>query len=83
MVTGGDHPQSIYRHVSSGSSWGANPLEQHIGLAKAKVISVLEVHWPTSGTTQVFHDIGADQAIEVSEFAEQYRKRPWHSVPSP
>ena len=74
MVTGGDHPLTIYRHVSSGSSWGANPLEQHIGLAKAERIAVLEVHWPTSGTTQVFRDLAADQAIEVTEFAEQYRK---------
>ncbi len=82
MVTGGDHPQSIYRHVSSGSSWGANPLEQHIGLAKATRISLLEVHWPTSGTTQVFHDIAADGAIEVTEFAEQYSKRPWKRVSS-
>ena len=73
VVTSGDHPLTIYRHVSSGSSWGANPLEQHIGLAKATRISLLEIHWPTSGTTQVFHDIAADQAIEVTEFAGQYR----------
>ncbi len=87
VVTAGDQPQSIYRHVSSGSSWGANPLEQHIGLSKAKKISLLEIHWPTSGTTQVFHDIAADQAIEVTEFAEQYSKRPWkpvrHDGPTP
>ena len=29
--------------------------------------------WPTSGTTQVLHDIAADQAIEVTEFAQAYR----------
>ena len=73
VVTAGDHPLTIYRHVSSGSSWGANPLEQHIGLAKAERIAVLEIHWPTSGTTQVFRDIAADQAIQVTEFADQYR----------
>ena len=57
VVTAGDHPLTIYRHVSSGSSWGANPLEQHIGLAKAERVALLEIHWPTSGTTQVFRDI--------------------------
>ena len=59
--------------MSSGSSWGANPLEQHIGLAKADRIAVLEIHWPTSGTTQVFRDLRADQAIEVTEFSDQFR----------
>ncbi len=80
VVTGGDHPLTIHRHVSSGSSWGANPLEQHIGLAKAERVAVLEIHWPTSGTTQVFRDIAVDQAIEVSEFAEQYSVLPWKPV---
>ncbi len=64
---------TIHRHVSSGSSFGANPLQQHIGLARADGIALLEVYWPTSGTTQVFHDIAADQAIEVTEFAKDYR----------
>jgi FG-GAP-like repeat/ASPIC and UnbV len=73
MVTSGEHPLTVYRHVTSGSSWGANPLEQQIGLAKAEKIALLEIHWPTSGTTQVFHDIAADQALEVTEFAQQYR----------
>ena len=47
----------------------AIPCEQTIGLAKATRVDRLEIHWPTSGTTQVFRDIAADQAIEVTEFA--------------
>jgi hypothetical protein len=74
VVTAGEHPLTIYRHISTGSSWGANPLEQHIGLAKADRVALLEIHWPTSGTTQVFHDLAVDQAIEVTEFAPDYRK---------
>src|SRR5262249_44177833 len=35
VVTAGDRPSTFYRHVSSGSSWGANPFQQTIGLAKA------------------------------------------------
>ena len=81
VVTVGDHPLSIYRHVSSGSSWGANPLEQHIGLAAAEQIGVLEIHWPTSGTTQVFRNVAANQAIEVTEGENQYRVVPQKPVP--
>src|SRR4029077_4963716 len=51
-VTGGAQPLSIHRHVSSGSSWGANPLQQTVGLAQADRVALLEIHWPTSGTTQ-------------------------------
>jgi len=50
-VTDGDPPREIHRVVSSGSSFGANPLEQTIGLGQAKGIATLEVRWPTSGTT--------------------------------
>lgn len=83
VVTAGDQPLTAHRHVSSGSSWGANPLQQHIGLAKADRVALLEVHWPTSGTTQVFRDIPADQAIEVTELSDQYRKLDWKPIPAP
>ncbi len=75
VVTAGENPLTVRRHVSSGSSFGANPLEQMIGLGKAEKVAILEVQWPTSGTTQVFRDLPADQAIEVTEFAEGYRRR--------
>ena len=83
VVTAGSRPLTIHRHVSSGSSFGANPLEQHIGLAHAEKVAVLEVHWPTSRTTQVFHDLAANQAIEVVEQAETYRKVDHRPIPLP
>jgi hypothetical protein len=83
VVTSGANPLTVHRHVTSGSSFGANPLQQHIGLAKADSIATLEVFWPTSGTTQVFHDIKANQAIEVTEFAKDYRKLEWTPLPEP
>ncbi len=83
VVTTGERPQKIHRHVSSGSSWGANALQQTIGLARAQKVAVLEIYWPTSGTTQTFHDIAADQAIEVTEFAKDYRKLDWKPIPAP
>jgi ASPIC and UnbV/FG-GAP-like repeat len=76
VVAGGELPQTIYRHVSTGSSWGANPLEQHIGLQKADRVRTLEIHWPSSGTTQVFRDIAADQAIEVTELDDRIQTLP-------
>jgi hypothetical protein len=83
LVAGGKEPLTVHRHVSSGSSFGANPLEQTIGLGKADRVTELEVHWPTSGTTQVFRDIPADQGIEITEFAESYRRSSWKRIPQP
>ena len=51
VVTAGPNPRTIYRWVTSGSSFGANPLEQHIGLGKADKVAELEIFWPTSNTT--------------------------------
>ncbi len=73
VVTAAAKPLEIHRHVSSGSSFGANPLEQTIGLAQATRVALLEIHWPTSGSTQILRDIAVDQAIEVTEFAPSFR----------
>jgi hypothetical protein len=81
VITAGTEPQTIQRHVTSGSSFGANTLMQTIGLAKETKVASVEVHWPTSGTTQVFRDIPADQAIEITEFATDYRKLDWKPLP--
>jgi hypothetical protein len=83
VVTAGAKPMTIYRHVSSGSSFGGNPLQQTIGLAQADRVAVLEIHWPTSKTTQVLRDIPVDRAIEVTEFADNYRALDWKSLPQP
>jgi prepilin-type N-terminal cleavage/methylation domain-containing protein len=83
VVTAGEKPLTLHRHVSSGSSFGGNPLQQTIGLANAARVALLEIHWPTSGTTQTFRDIAADQAIEATEFAESYRPLGWKPIPPP
>jgi FG-GAP-like repeat/ASPIC and UnbV len=83
VVTAGEKPLTVHRHVSSGSSFGANPLQQTIGLARADRVALLEISWPTSGTTQVFRDIAADRAIEVTEFAESYRLLDKKPIPLP
>jgi FG-GAP-like repeat/ASPIC and UnbV len=83
VVTAGEKPLTVHRHVSSGSSFGANPLQQTVGLAKADRAALLEIYWPTSGTTQVFRDIAADQAIEITEFDLSYRSLDWKPIPRP
>jgi hypothetical protein len=70
----GKSPRSIYRTVGSGGSFGASPLQQHIGLGKSAKIANLEIWWPASGTKQTFSNIGTNQFIEIKEFAKDYTK---------
>lgn len=60
IVTEGDRPLIIHRHISSGNSLGTNPLKQTIGLGKADGVSLLEIIWPTRGT-QTFKNISVNQ----------------------
>ena len=57
----------IYRTVGYGSSFGGNPLRQHIGLGKAERIAEVEVTWPTSKLVQRFHDLQVDHAFHLRE----------------
>jgi tetratricopeptide (TPR) repeat protein len=62
----------IYRTVGSGGSFGASPLQQHIGLGKNARIVAIEVWWPASNTHQTFENIDKDQFIEIKEFERNY-----------
>jgi hypothetical protein len=64
--------RSIHRVVGTGASFGANSLQQELGLGQADRIVRLEVHWPTTDLRQVFQDVPLDQAIEVREGAESF-----------
>jgi len=68
----GHGTRSIYRTVGSGGSFGASPLEQHIGLGKSSRILSVEVSWPASKTQQVFRDVQKNQFLEIKEFAGKY-----------
>ena len=82
-VTAGPNPQTIHRAVSSGSSFGANPLEQMIGVGKAQKLDLLEIYWPASNATQTFRDVPVNQAIEITEGAATFRKREYKPIPLP
>ena len=76
-VTVENHSQgtrSIYRTVGSGGSFGASPLQQHIGLGKDARIVDLEIWWPTSNTRQHFSHAGKNQFLEIKEFSQEYAK---------
>jgi hypothetical protein len=66
--------RSIYRTVGSGGSFGASPLQQHIGLGKSAKITNIEVWWPSSNTLQNFSSVATNQFIEIKEFAKNYTK---------
>ena len=59
--------RSIHRHVSSGGSFGCNPLRQMIGLGKASSIERIEVVWPTSGLTSTLDEVAMDRAYLLTE----------------
>ena len=74
----GEGTRSIYRTVGSGGSFGASPLQQHIGLGKDARILDLEIWWPTSNTRQHFPDVKKDQFLQIKEFAPEYAKLERH-----
>ena len=77
----GKTPRSIYRTVGSGGSFGASPLEQHIGLGKSAKILNIEIWWPASNTRQNFANVAKNQFLEIKEFAKDYTKldrKPFH-----
>jgi tetratricopeptide (TPR) repeat protein len=64
--------RSIYRSVGSGGSFGASPLEQHIGLGKSARIVELEIWWPGSNTRQRITGLGKNQSVEITELSRSY-----------
>jgi hypothetical protein len=70
----GKATRSIYRTVGYGSSFGGNPMEQHIGLGHGARITGLDIWWPATNTRQHFSDVSKNQFVLVKEFADQYTK---------
>ena len=66
FIENGTH-RVVHRTVTTGSSFGANPLEQHIGLGKATEIKSLEVLWPATGKTQRFSNLKPNRHFQLRE----------------
>ena len=80
VISEGGNTRSIYKHVNSGGSFGANPLRQSIGLGQAEKIENLEVFWPTTGVTQTFTDVPLNQFIQIVEGEEKFKTLPVQKV---
>jgi hypothetical protein len=63
--------RTIFHTVSTGGSFGASPLVQHIGLGPSANIVDLEVWWPTSNTRQHFGHVAVNQWFEIHEFSDR------------
>jgi hypothetical protein len=72
-VEGAEGRRVIHRSVGSGGSFGASPLQQHVGLGAAARRVDVEIWWPTSNTRQRFTDVGANRFLEITEFADAPR----------
>ncbi len=82
-----DVVRHVYRTVGYGSSFGGNPLRQHIGIGKAGSVEKIEIFWPASKTTQVFTNIAIDHAFHIKEGVSKldpvsYRRFAFDTLPA-
>jgi hypothetical protein len=64
--------RSIYRTVNSGGSFGASPLQQHVGLGRDARNVDVEIYWPVSRTRQRFTAIPKNQVLEIRELVDRF-----------
>ncbi len=57
----------IHRAVSTGASFGSNPLRQEIGLGRATAIEAVEVLWPVTGKSQTLTGLKPDSFYTIRE----------------
>jgi len=69
-VEGADGRRVMHRSVGSGGSFGAGPLQQHIGLGRGASRVDVDVWWPTSNTRQRFANVGRNRFLEITEFTD-------------
>jgi hypothetical protein len=59
--------RELYRTVSSGGSFGSNPLRQEIGLGDATGIAGVDIRWPGSDTRQTLQGLQLDHSYQIRE----------------
>ena len=74
VTDGAGRTRAIHRTVASGGSFGASPLEQHIGLGRAARAVTVDIWWPASASRQHFANVTANQALQVTELASDYSR---------
>ena len=66
-VTRPNGARTIHRTVSTGGSFGGNPLRQEVGLGDATGIQEVEIRWPGSGTVQKLSGLKMEQCYRIRE----------------
>ena len=68
MVHDGGQVRHIFRTVGAVSSFGGNPMEQHIGVGQAGLVDEVRVRWPAaSGREQVWRGLAVDRGYRLRE----------------
>lgn len=67
VVSRNDSIRYIYRVVSSGGSFGANSLQQEIGIGKNDQIDSVIINWPNSDYLQYFENIPINSFYLIDE----------------
>ena len=65
-VDTGDGSRDLYSTVSSGGSFGANSLQQEIGLGQARAILALTIAWPST-RTDTYASLPMDRIYAIRE----------------
>jgi len=62
------------RWVTSGGSFGASPLAQHVGLGRGARAKRVEIEWPGTRATQTLTGVPTNAWIEVVEGEPRFKK---------
>ncbi len=81
VQNGSGAPRSIYRVVGQTSSFGGNPMEQHIGLGPVAHAINVDVYWPATKARQHFANVSKNQYVEIREFASNYTPLRRQAIP--
>ncbi len=66
-VTDAGRVRHVFRTVGYGSSFGGNPLEQHIGVGSATLVKEVVVTWPATGVVDRVRGMAVDRRYTLRE----------------
>jgi hypothetical protein len=80
MVETASGRRSVHRSVSSGGSFGGNPMRQEIGLGEAARVAWLEIRWPVTGQKQRVTGLSPGRRYLVREGQDKAEEVEWPSL---
>ena len=73
--------RTVHRTVTSGGSFGASPLEQHVGLGRDARNVDVEIFWPVTKLRQRFANVQKNQVIAIREGDENMSRMTRRPLP--